>query len=520
MAFSLGRSLFSFTTPSTTTNNNNTIDQETIESLCDRLQTAKRIKDRRHIVCALKALSKKCKLEVGTKSITLLANILQGDRTDFDLIQLVLETLTNLITYDVGSDEEQSDLPQELYIQNKKRVHVVLELIAKTNFNVRRAAIRFLTALLTNCTTQLQDIILEDGPVSISKLVDLLKDKREVIRNDALILLQILIVSNPDMQDIVASGKGFERLVEIFVREGFGDEVTVQYCLSVILNLLKGNQPIQRSFNQRYHIQRLADFLKFCSNDEKLWSTQKVTNVNLLLQIIRTLVSPENSSENIVAYQRTFEQYGILHRLYVILKLLTVPADVLIETLQTISDVVHDDTENQKFLNSVVNISGVIQQSVLFNLLNAMINGEHQSFSLRISILYFLQCYLYNNESGKSMIVRTFSDQTANQYTLGHLLLNGYSSKDIIASWCSGITLAHLIVDDSKCKETILKVVLPVDSSQTGVKTLIEISMDILQNSSSSLHTRVAVLIFLSSLLSNSSSAVQALLSVQNGVSY
>ncbi|CAF2912605.1 unnamed protein product, partial [Rotaria sp. Silwood2] len=112
MAFSLGRSLFSFTTPSTTTNNNNTIDQETIESLCDRLQTAKRIKDRRHIVCALKALSKKCKLEVGTKSITLLANILQGDRTDFDLIQLVLETLTNLITYDVGSDEEQSDLPQ------------------------------------------------------------------------------------------------------------------------------------------------------------------------------------------------------------------------------------------------------------------------------------------------------------------------------------------------------------------------------------------------------------------------
>ncbi|CAF4872129.1 unnamed protein product, partial [Rotaria sp. Silwood2] len=139
--------------------------------------------------------------------------------------------------------------------------------------------------------------------------VDLLKDKREVIRNDELILLQILIVSNPDMQDIVASGKGFERLVEIFVREGFGDEVTVQYCLSVILNLLKGNQPIQRSFNQRYHIQRLADFLKFCSNDEKLWSTQKVTNVNLLLQIIRTLVSPENSSENIVAYQRTFEQY-------------------------------------------------------------------------------------------------------------------------------------------------------------------------------------------------------------------
>jgi hypothetical protein len=37
--------------------------------------------------------------------MNLLANILQGDRTDLDLIRLALETLTNLITYDVGSDE-------------------------------------------------------------------------------------------------------------------------------------------------------------------------------------------------------------------------------------------------------------------------------------------------------------------------------------------------------------------------------------------------------------------------------
>ncbi len=70
----------------------------------------------------------------------------------------------------------------------------------------------------------------------------------------------------------------------------------------------------------------------------------------------------------------------------------------------------------------------------------------------------------------------------ANQFTLGHLLIIGYLSKDIIASWCSGIALAHLIADSQQYKEAILKVVLAVDQAQTGAKTLMEISIDLLQN--------------------------------------
>jgi hypothetical protein len=76
----------------------------------------------------------------------------------------------------------------------------------------------------------------------------------------------------------------------------------------------------------------------------------------------------------------------------------------------------------------------------------------------------------------------TFLCLAANQYTLGHLLIIGYLSKDIVASWCSGIALAHLIADSQQYKEAILKVVLAVDQAQTGAKTLMEISIDLLQN--------------------------------------
>jgi hypothetical protein len=70
----------------------------------------------------------------------------------------------------------------------------------------------------------------------------------------------------------------------------------------------------------------------------------------------------------------------------------------------------------------------------------------------------------------------------SNQYTFGHLLIVGYLSKDIVASWCSNIALAHLIADNQQFKEAILKVVLAIDQSQTGAKTLMEISLDLLEN--------------------------------------
>ncbi|CAF4189731.1 unnamed protein product, partial [Adineta steineri] len=62
-------------------------------------------------------------------------------------------------------------------------------------------------------------------------------------------------------------------------------------------------------------------------------------------------------------------------------------------------------------------------------------------------------------------------------------------------------------------------VVLAVDQSQSGTKSLMEISIDLLENSSSSFHTRIAILIFLCTWLANCPLAVQAFLSIANSIS-
>ncbi|UJR15619.1 hypothetical protein I4U23_002555 [Adineta vaga] len=523
MAFWRGTSLFSSSTSSTTPVNETITNQEMIERLCDRLQLATRIDDRRDAIRGLKGLSKKCKLEVGTQSMTLLANVLQSDRTELDLIQLALETLANIMTYEADNNEgkKKSIYILELFVKNKENVHAALDLIEETDFNLRRAAIKFLTILLTNCTKLLQDIILESGPMGVSKLVDLLQDEREVIRNDALLLLQILTQSNANIQKIVSFENGFERLFEILGSEG--GCVIVQDCLTVLLNLLKNNTSNQSYFRESSFIRRLVDFFELNSIGDKHWSTQKVTNIHLLLEVIRTLVSPTNSNQNITPCQRTISQCGLLHRLCVMLTITSIPADVLSETINTIGDIIRGNSENQQFFGSVMNTTSDTQQPILLSLLYIMVTGEKQSFPLRISILYCFQCYLYKNDYGKSMVIQTLLPQSqtiTNQYTFGHLLIVGYLSKDTVASWCSSIALSHVITDNQQFKEAILQVVLAVDPTQPEVKTLMEISVDLLQNLSSSFHTRIAILIFLCTWLANCTLAVQTFLSSQNSISY
>lgn len=60
---------------------------------------------------------------------------------------------------------------------------MVLGFLEEFDFRVRWPALRLLHNLLTNKTKEIQEIILV-SPMGVSKLMDLIEDSREVIRND------------------------------------------------------------------------------------------------------------------------------------------------------------------------------------------------------------------------------------------------------------------------------------------------------------------------------------------------
>jgi hypothetical protein len=63
-----------------------------------------------------------------------------------------------------------------------------LGLMEEFDFKIRRPAVQLISDLLTSCPREVQAQVL-DSHVGVSRLMDILGETREVLRNDALILL-------------------------------------------------------------------------------------------------------------------------------------------------------------------------------------------------------------------------------------------------------------------------------------------------------------------------------------------
>lgn len=158
--------------------------------MCDRVQSASLIEDRRDALTEIKSLSKKYKLEVGTHAMPVLIDALDKFRDDTEICCLALDTLYNVMTTDKCDENEQKNLPAdittqftEMLIKTSTNVNLVFDLLDEFEFQTRWSTLKLLNALILNRTESLQDLVLEI-PRGVSRLMDLLNDSREVIRND------------------------------------------------------------------------------------------------------------------------------------------------------------------------------------------------------------------------------------------------------------------------------------------------------------------------------------------------
>uniref|UniRef100_A0A5S6Q149 Vesicle tethering protein Uso1/P115-like head domain-containing protein n=1 Tax=Trichuris muris TaxID=70415 RepID=A0A5S6Q149_TRIMR len=221
---------------------------ETISRLVNRLLTATLPDDRRDALRALRSLSKRFRRDVGDHAMSALVRILRTSLSqpsysvEVDCQTLALETLKNVFTgyedADIsGGTEGQPDNQEELerlttmFLDESGSVTILLKLTGSVDFPVRMQAVRLLTFLLGRKPKAIQDILLENH-ASIPKLVDLLQDVQEVIRNDAVLLLCELTDGNASIQKIVAFHSGFERLFNIV-----SDEATSK-CFALLLEVL------------------------------------------------------------------------------------------------------------------------------------------------------------------------------------------------------------------------------------------------------------------------------------------
>uniref|UniRef100_A0A3Q1IJT1 General vesicular transport factor p115 n=1 Tax=Anabas testudineus TaxID=64144 RepID=A0A3Q1IJT1_ANATE len=506
---------------------------ETIQKLCDRVASSTLLEDRRDAVRALKSLSKKYRMEVGTQAMDHLINILQTDRSDSEILGYALDTLYNIICNDEEEEQDENAQKQaddmgahftDKFIQDPEHVTLLLTLLEEFDFHVRWPGVKLLTALLKNQGPQVQGIILV-SPMGVSRLMDLLADSREVIRNDGLLLLQQLTKGNAAIQKIVAFENAFERLLDIITEEGSSDGgIVVEDCLLLLLNLLKNNSSNQNFFKEGSYIQRMKPWFEV-GDDNSGWSAQKVTNLHLMLQLVRVMVSPVNSPGATASCQKSMYLCGLLQQLCTILMATGVPADILTETINTVSEVIRGSQVNQDYFASVNAPSNPPRPAIVV-LLMSMVN-ERQPFVLRCAVLYCFQCFLYKNQKGQGEIVATLLPSTidANSISAGQLLCGGLFSADSLSNWCAAVALAHALQDNLTQKEQLLRVQLATSMGNPPVSLLQQCTNILSQGDKivrrgSKVQTRVGLLMLLCTWISNCPIAVTHFLHNQENVPF
>uniref|UniRef100_A0A672M305 General vesicular transport factor p115 n=1 Tax=Sinocyclocheilus grahami TaxID=75366 RepID=A0A672M305_SINGR len=425
---------------------------ETIQKLCDRVASSTLLEDRRDAVRALKSLSKKYRMEVGTMAMDHLVRILQTDRADTEILGYALDTLYNIVC----SDEEEE--PGMLY-----------SLFCLSDFHEMSSLSKDLYGFFSR---YLVSNVVFSHSIGVSRLMDLLADSREVIRNDGLLLLQQLTKGNTAIQKIVAFENAFERLLEIITEEGSSDGgIVVEDCLLLLLNLLKNNSSNQNFFKEGSYVQKMKPWFEV-GDDNSGWSAQKVTNLHLMLQLVRVMVSPVNSPGATTSCQKAMFQCGLLQQLCTILMATGVPADILTETINTVSEVIRGSEVNQDYFASVNAPSNPPRPAIVV-LLMSMVN-ERQPFVLRCAVLYCFQCFLYKNHKGQGEIVATLLPSTidANSISAGQLLCGGLFSADSLSNWCAAVALAHALQDNLTQKEQLLRVQLATSLGKPPVSLL------------------------------------------------
>ncbi|XP_043825689.1 general vesicular transport factor p115 isoform X2 [Dromiciops gliroides] len=497
---------------------------ETIQKLCDRVASSTLLDDRRDAVRALKSLSKKYRLEVGIQAMEHLIHVLQTDRSDSEIIGYTLDTLYNIMSNDVEEEEQEDNSSKqsddlggqftEIFIKQQENITLLLSLLEEFDFHVRWPGVKLLTTLLKQQGPQVQQIILV-SPMGVSRLMDLLADSREVIRNDGVLLLQALTRSNAAIQKIVAFENAFERLLDIITEEGNSDGgIVVEDCLLLLQNLLKNNNSNQNFFKEGSYIQRMKPWFEV-GDDNSGWSAQKVTNLHLMLQLVRVLVSPTNPPGAASSCQKAMYFCGLLEQLCIILMATGVPADILTETINTVSEVIRGCQVNQDYF-ACVNAPSNPPRPAIVVLLMSMVN-ERQPFVLRCAVLYCFQCFLYKNQKGQGEIVATLLpstiDATGVSVSAGQLLCGGLFSTDSLSNWCAAVALAHALQENSTQKEQLLRVQLATSIGNPPVSLLQQCTNilsqgDKIDRRGSKVQTRVGLLMLLCTWLSNCPIAV------------
>ena len=248
---------------------------------------------------------------------------LSKDGEDVDTVKVTLETLLMLFNPEENSPEASEELAlwiADEFTQRQDNINLLLDFLDTNDFYSRLYSLQLLSAILASRTERTEECIFT-APLGISRLVAVLDDKRDAIRNEGLSLLTYLTPSSAELQKRVAFEDAFERIFNIIKSEGslvHGDRI-VEDCLILLANLLRFNVSNQSFFREAGCVPKVArllnDTLREQGDEPEVaeWAKlQRNRNIYALLAVIRLFLVTGGVGTQ--ANQASFWQHGVLNQ--------------------------------------------------------------------------------------------------------------------------------------------------------------------------------------------------------------
>ncbi|GAV78700.1 Uso1_p115_head domain-containing protein/Uso1_p115_C domain-containing protein [Cephalotus follicularis] len=463
-----------------------------VERLLDRISNGTLAEDRRIAIAELQSVvaeSRAAQLAFGAMGFPILMGVLREERDDVEMIRGALETLVSALTpLDHAKGPKNEIQPAlmntDLLSREADSISLLLSLLAEEDFYVRYYTLQILTALLTNSQIRLQEAILTI-PRGITRLMDMLMD-REVIRNEALLLLTYLTREAEEIQKIVVFEGAFEKIFSIIKEEG-GSEggVVVQDCLELLNNLLLNNASNQLHLRETLGFDSIISILKLRGSSYS-FTQQKTINLLSALETINLLMMGSSEAEpgkdaNKLTNKTVLVQKKLLdHLLMLGVESQWAPAPVRCTALRCIGDLISGHPKNVDALASKVLGEEPQVEPALNSILRIILRtSSMQEF---VAADHIFKSFCEKNADGQAMLASTLIPQPHSMthapleedvnMSFGSMLLHGLtlseSDGDLETCCRAASVLSHVLKDNIQCKERVLRIELEAPMASLG----------------------------------------------------
>ncbi|KAM3152933.1 hypothetical protein ABEW05_006660 [Botrytis cinerea] len=464
---------------------------ETISVYASRLTSSTLLEDRRAACLGLRSFAKDYPASVASEALRGLITSLRKDGEDVDSIKVVLETLLFLFNPNQNSAEASEELAYFIadeFTTRQDNITLLLDFLDTNDFYSRLYSLQLLSLILSSRAERTEECIFT-APLGISRLVAVLDDRREAIRNEGLSLLTYLTPSSSELQKLVAFENAFDRIFNIIKLEGSlqdGDRI-VEDCLILLANLLRLNVSNQSFFRETGCVTKLSKLLNDAlgAEDEAEevaeWAkVQRNRNIYALLAVLRLFLIAGGVGTQ--ANQASFAQHGILNQVLQLAFNRSTEVQIKAEALSTCADMIRGNAtlqENfaQQQVTSVLDEplagrNGQAQHNaipkvyVIDGLLDLTLSVPTLSaFDSRAAACECIKAYFHNHPAIRKHFLRraidghvSGADETANVLTTLLQPLDSHISSDPYRYWFASVLLFHLIFEDAEAKSMAMGV--------------------------------------------------------------